>query len=321
MYIIDFIRQHKLLYEIAQLTIDPIKAYKSRKNNDAFSQLSLTDIMRLDAEMYYERQHKRLDWSNLQTYTEIMQWEKIFDDNPQKCILADKYLVRDWVAGLIGEEYLIPLLGHWKKYSDIRFDELPNSFVIKTNHGSSDVVVVRDKRDMSLSDKMRMKRIITTSMRTNYSSYAYEMHYSHIDPMIIVEKFIDSGESDLRDYKFLCFNGVPYFCWVDIGRYTNHKRNIYDLDWNLQNWNQFHYGNSNDKIEKPANFDKMIEIARILSRNFSHVRVDLYNVSGRIYFGEMTFTNGSGFEEITPEGMDLKLGRMWGITPKIKVDL
>ena len=151
------------------------------------------------------------------------------------------------------------------------------------------------------------------SLETDYSCRYCEMHYKDISPKIIAEEFIDSRGSDLVDYKFLCFDGVPYYCWVDMDRFTNHTRNVYDLKWNIQAWNQRSYGNFKGVVDKPRNFDIMIEIVKKLSRGFSHVRVDLYNVDGKIYFGEMTFTNGSGFEEISPIEADLMLGDLWKI--------
>ena len=105
---------------------------------------------------------------------------------------------------------------------------------------------------------------------------------------------------ELQDYKFLCFDGKPCFCWVDIGRYSNHTRNVYNMEWELQPWNQGTYAHYEKPIDKPKNFEKMIEVVEILASNFAHVRVDLYNVNGKIYFGEMTFTNGGGFDRILP---------------------
>lgn len=121
------------------------------------------------------------------------------------------------------------------------------------------------------------------------------MHYYKIKPKILIEEFINAQNGDLQDYKFLCFDSNVYYCWVDIERHENHKRNIYNLNWELQPFNQYSYRNSTSKIEKSKNFDKMIEIASVLCKGFGHVRVDLYNVDGNIYFGEMTFTNGGGF--------------------------
>lgn len=307
------IGSNALVREICYIAYSPVLTLKEKIQKKQFDRFSTNELMEFDAKMYRERQGRTLDWNNIKSYTEKMQLEKLFNNYQLKSDLTDKFKVRKWVAEKIGEEYLIPLVGAWSKYSEINFDKLPERFVMKTNHGSSDVVVVKEKSKMSLADRLRMKRIISNSMRKDYALYACELHYSKIEPLIIVEEFIDSGESDLRDYKFLCFDGVPYYCWVDIGRYTEHKRNVYDMQWNLQSWNQFSYGNTEENIEKPDNFEEMIDIVKRLSNGFAHVRVDLYNVSGKIYFGEMTFTNGSGFEEIVPLEMDYKLGDLWNL--------
>lgn len=261
------------------------------------------------SKMYKKRIGHNLDWNNLCTYTEKMQWEKLYNDNPLKTQLSDKYKVREWVKEKIGEEYLIPLLGVWENFEDIDFSTLPDKFVLKTNHGSGTNYIVKDKSKINLK---QLKRLFNDWMKIDYAfNTGFEMHYSNIKPLIIAEKYIESEYNELQDYKFLCFNNKPYYCWVDMNRYTSHTRNVYDLDWNLQEWNQFTYGTYKEPIEKPKNFDKMIEIAECLCKGFSHVRVDLYNVKGRIYFGEMTFTNGSGLDPIVPEEYDTKLGDLW----------
>lgn len=277
--------------------------------------LSIEDIKKFDDQMYFEKVGKHVNWNCPKAYTEKMQIEKILHRFPDKARLTDKYLVRDWVSDKIGQEYLVPLCGKgvYDSPYDIDFSSLPNSFVIKTNSGSGDAIIIKDKSALTRKDIRRIKAKMGYQMYFNYAWLAYEMHYAEIVPKVIVEKFIESGEEDLPDYKFLCFNGEPIYCWVDKGRFHNHKRNVYDLEWNLQSWNQKSYGNYEGIIEKPQNFEKMVEIASILSEGYGHVRVDLYDVNGKIYFGEMTFTNGSGFEPIIPYESDLDLGKLWNL--------
>lgn len=264
--------------------------------------------------IYEERFGRKLDWDNLQTYTEKMQWEKLYDKNPIKADLSDKYVVREWVENKIGNEYLIPLLGVWDRFDDIDFSTLPDKFVLKTNHGSATNIIVKDKNAL---DKKRARSMFTDWLDTDYAYICgFELHYSDIKPKIIAEAYLETDLGELQDYKFLCFDGKPYFCWVDIGRYSKHTRNVYDLEWNLQPWNQMTYGVYDKEIEKPKNFEKMVEIAQVLCEGFPHVRVDLYNVNGKIYFGEMTFTNGSGFEPIVPESYDKMLGDLWPLDCK-----
>ena len=262
-------------------------------------------------EIYSDKIGHELDWNNLQTYTEKMQWEKLYGKNPMKEILSDKYRVRAWIESKIGSEYLIPLLGAWDSFDEIDFSLLPEKFVIKTNHGSGTNVIVKDKSKFNIK---RAKRCFDDWMRMDYAYVTwFEMHYSDIPRKIIAEQYLESDMGELQDYKFLCFNGKPEFCWVDLGRYSKHTRTVFDMEWNLQPWTQNEYGISPNPIPCPKNFDKMIEIATVLSAGFEHVRVDLYNINGKIYFGEMTFTNGSGLDKIIPEKYDKILGDFWTI--------
>lgn len=281
--------------------------------------LSVLECAKQDAKLYEEKIGHKLHWDNLRTYTEKMQWEKIFDNNPQKAYLADKYAVREWVSRIIGDEYLIPLLGVWDSFDDIDFANLPARFVLKTNHGSGTNVIVKDKNSINMR---QIRRLINDWLRIDYGYYTgFEMHYSRIQPKIIAEKYLETEIGELQDYKFICFNDEVYYCWVDLGRYSKHTRNVYDLNWNLQPWNQASYGIADHEIPKPKNFDKMIDIARKLCKGFSHVRVDLYNVDGTIYFGEMTFTNGSGLDAIIPSEYDLMLGQLWKIETPVPKEL
>lgn len=262
------------------------------------------------ARLYEEHIGHPLDWNNLKTYTERMQWEKLYDDNPLKSRLSDKYEVRNWVKDKIGGEYLIPVLGVWDRYDDIDFAELPNQFVLKTNHGSGTNLMVRDK---SKINHRRASRMFNEWLRTDYAFVSgFELHYSKIKPVIMAERYMEDFGNDLPDYKFLCFDGKPTYCRVDMGRFSNHVRSVFDCNWVRQNWTQGEYPACPD-IPKPKNYEKMLEIAAKLSEGFSHVRVDLYNIDGTIYFGEMTFTSGSGLEPNIPESSDLMLGEKWNL--------
>ncbi len=260
------------------------------------------------SEQYKQRIGRDINWDHLDTYTEKMQWAKLYDNDPRKSELTDKYKVREWIAQKIGPEYLIGLLGVWNSFDEIDFSQLPDKFVLKTNHGSGTNVIVKDKSSLNLKvTKQKFKDWLDT----DFGYKSLELHYSDISPKIIAEEYIETEFGELQDYKFLCFDGQPYFCWVDMGRYSNHTRNVYNLDWELQPWNQEEYAHYEKPIDKPENFEKMVEIVKILAEDFAHVRVDLYNVNGKIYFGEMTFTNGGGFDRILPVEYDKKLGDMW----------
>lgn len=282
--------------------------------------MNIEELMKYDADLYAKRHGELLNWDNLQTYSEKMQWEKLFDHDERKVVCADKYRVREWVKEKIGEEYLIPLLGVWDRAEDIDFDKLPNQFVLKTNCSSGDVIIVRDKSKLTSNDIKGYRKKLDYYLDMKFGFNTCELHYNDMIPKIVAEAFISSPGNDLPDYKFLCFDGKPYFCWVDIDRYHGHKRNVYDMNWNLQDWHQYSYEISKEGVDKPDNFDKMAEIATILSKGFSHVRVDLYDVNGKIYFGEMTFTNSSGFEKIEPKSADYMLGDLWKVDTKCKND-
>lgn len=174
------------------------------------------------------------------------------------------------------------------------------------NHASGWNIVVKDKDKLNIKDtEKKLKRWL----KLDYGFWnGYEIHYSPIKPRIVIEKYIEDSKGVLNDYKFLCFNGEVKYCWVDFDRDTNHKRNVYDEKWNIQPWNQMKYGNYNGEVRCPDNYNEMWSIADTLCKGFRHVRVDLYNVDGKIYFGEMTFTNGLGFEGIFPEEYEYKLG-------------
>lgn len=281
------------------------KKFKKKRSKE-----SLQTVKENISKMYSEKIGKRLNWDNPVNYTEKMQWSKLYNRSKYKTELTDKYLVRRWVANKIGESFLIPLLGVWDNPNEIDFTQLPNQFVLKTNCGSNDVIIIKNKEKLNKHDYKMIKKKLEYFLTYDFYLDTYEMHYSEIEPKIIAEKLLVDKTSSVPDYKFTCFNGKPEYCWVDLNRQTNHTRHVYDMDWNFQHWNQV-YEIIDLGLPRPANFDKMVEIAKILSEDFSHVRVDLYNIDGVIYFGELTFTNGSGFDVLHPEKTDKMLGDLW----------
>lgn len=261
------------------------------------------------SKLYRYYLHRNLDWSNLQRYTEKMQWKKLYYINPLEKETSDKYAVRQWVSEKIGQEYLIPLLGVWEDFKEINFDTLPKRFVLKTTHGSASIIIVKDKNTF---DKKYAELMFRVWMSFDYAYASFEMNYKDIPRRIIAEEYMEDQYGELRDYKFMCFDGKPYCCWVDKGRFTKHTRDIFDMNWNLLPFTD-HYPNSGEPTPKPKNFEKMIDIATKLSEGFSHVRVDLYNLDGKIYFGELTFCESSGFCEISPDKYDFEMGKMWNL--------
>lgn len=255
---------------------------------------------------------EELDLDKPRNYTQKIQWLKLNETTQEKADLSDKYKVREWVKEKIGEKYLIPLIGGpYYSADEIDFESLPKSFVIKANHGSGWNIIVKDKEKLNIK---KTKYILNEWLKLDFSREAgLELHYALIKPCIIIENYMENLNGELSDYKFLCFNGKPYYCWVDVDRYKDHRRNVYDMEWNLQPWNQDKYTNTIEPLNKPKNFDKMVELSNTLSKGFKHVRVDLYNIDGNIYFGEMTFTNASGIALIYPSSMNEELGNLINI--------
>lgn len=258
-----------------------------------------------------EQQYRRpINWENPKTFTEKIQWMKLYDSTPIKTRLADKYLVRQWVAEKIGAEYLIPLLGVWDNFDDIDFDLLPNQFVLKTNHGSAMNIIVRDKNSF---DKENAREKINAWLNWDFGTFLYELHYNNIKKKIIAEKFLTDGKNfDLTDYKFMCFNGKPTYCLFYSDRSTDCRLDYFDMNWNLMNIESSDHPNSEHpkKFSKPKTFKVMKKLAAELCKGFPFVRVDFYEVAGKIYFGEMTFTPAAGLFRYKPDSTDEELGKL-----------
>ena len=268
-------------------------------------------------QLYYFAQFKHFcNLKNPKTYNEKLNWLKLNDRNPEYTKMVDKYEVKKYVSNIIGEEYIIPTLGIWDKFDDIDFDELPEQFVLKCTHDSEGVVIVKDKSSFDV-DKARKK--INEALKCNFYYIGRAWPYKNIKPRIIAEKYMEDEEcGELRDYKFFCFNGEPKAMFIASDRGIGEtKFDYYDLNFNHLNIIQ-HYPNSKLKIEKPKNFDKMIELAKILSKNLIHVRVDFYEVNGKVYFGELTFYHFSGFQPFIPEEWDYKFGELINLKEELE---
>lgn len=257
---------------------------------------------------YYKRTKRKLNLHNPETFNDKIQWSKLYDSTPIKTKLADKYVVRAWVKEKIGEQYLVPLLGVYDRFEDIDFDSLPNQFVIKCNHGSGYNIIVKDKAQLNLK---QTKKKVNRWMRENFAfKGGFELHYISIVPKIIIEKYMEDERGELRDYKFLCFNGKPELIWVDSDRHVHHKRNLYDLNWNLLPF-KFNVFDDFPSISKPICLPQLTHLASVLSAGFNMVRVDFYVINNHIFFGEITFTSGSGLEHITPVSFENRLSALY----------
>ena len=258
---------------------------------------------------FYLKMGKKLDLSNPRTYNEKLQWLKLYNRRPEYTMMVDKYLVKDYVASIIGAEYVVPTLGVWDRPENIEWDKLPQKFVLKTTHGggSNGVVVCKDQ---STFDKAGAISKLKASMKKDIYRSLKEWPYKNVQKRIIAESFVepDPLSNDLPDYKFFCFDGVVKALFVGTERSSGDvKFDYYDADFNHLDLIQVH-PMSGKGLEKPTNFDKMKEIASTLSKGIPHVRVDLYNVEGKIYFGELTFYHHGGIEPFHPEKWDYVFG-------------
>src|SRR5699024_283837 len=255
---------------------------------------------------YYLKTNNKLNLKTPISFNEKLQWLKLHYRNPYYANLVDKYEVRKHVKRTIGEEYLIPLLGVYDTFEEIDFDKLPNQFVLKCTHDSGGLVICHDKSQLNIK---RAKKKINKCLRRNYYYLGREWVYKDINPRIVCESLmVDESGVELKDYKFFCFSGEPKIIQVDFSRFTNHKRNFYNLEWDLLDLSIKYPNDPNTKIIKPDKLEEMIKLASKLSSDYPHVRVDFYYIKGQIYFGEITFFHGSGYESFQPEKYNDLLG-------------
>ena len=251
-----------------------------------------------------------LNIDNPRSYNEKLQWLKLNDIHEEYSEMVDKVTAKEYVAKLVGKQYVIPTIGIWDSVEDINWDKLPRQFVIKCTGDSGGVVVCKDK---NLIDIEAAKAKLQRGWNCNYYKYNKEYPYKNVSPRIIAEKYLeDESGYELKDYKIFCFNGEPKLLFVASDRQIEGeetKFDFFDLDWNHLPFTNGH-PNSTRHIEKPENFEEMIDVARKLSANIPHVRIDLYNCKGKIYFGEITFFHWSGMTPFVPIEWDYKLGSL-----------
>lgn len=258
--------------------------------------------------MYYSRTGKRLNISNPSSFNEKLQWMKLYDHNPLYTRIVNKVTVKEYVADKIGREYVVPTLGVWERFEDIEFKKLPQQFVLKCNHDSGGLVICRN---LSEFDFLNAKDKITRSLHRNYYWTGREWPYKNVVPCVMAEQYlIDESQNELKDYKFFCFNGTPRFFKVDFDRFIDHHANYYDLDMNLLEFGEIICPPVKEKvIKKPDNFEKMVDLAKVLSEGFPFLRVDFYNIKGKIYFGELTLFPASGAGPFVPASADIEIGK------------
>lgn len=265
---------------------------------------------------FHKKFGRHIDWENPKDLNEKIQWLKFYSDTSLWTQLADKYAVRRYVEERGCGDLLVPLYGRWERTEEIDWDSLPEQFVLKTNNGCRDIVICRDKQRL---DKRMVTKRYAWLLRTGHT-YGYitaEPHYATIKPCVIAEQLLDASQqsidsSTLIDYKIWCFDGEPACIRVYYNRaHRKVDSTIYDTDWNPHpEWvaSSKHYKVDPQPIPRPASLDRMLEAARALSKGLPQVRVDLYEVGGKPYFGELTLTAASGCIDSFSEAYLRELG-------------
>ena len=230
----------------------------------------------------------------------------------EKC--ADKVDVREYVTECGYGHLLNEIYGVYNSVKELPIKDLPEKCVIKGAHGSGFNLIVRDKSKVKWCV---WKKIMKSWLKQDIYWSGREWVYKNLKKRLVVEKYLEDKSGGLLDYKFFCFNGKPRFMQLEVGRYTaNNTRNFYDMDWNLMPFGKELEHNPNIEVEKPEGFEEMKEIAEKLSKPFSFVRVDLYQVGGKIYFGELTFFPAGGAPDFKPIEYNKIVGDMWDIGKK-----
>ncbi len=269
-------------------------------------------------ELLYEvRTGKKLNLQSPKTYNEKLNWLKLYYHNNELTKMADKITAKEIVSESIGSEYVVPIIGIWEKAEDIDYEKLPNSFVLKCNHDSGSVVICKDKKSFDIK---ATKEKLQECLSKNYYYYSREWAYKNIEPKIIAEPYLEDFEcAELRDYKFFCFDGEVKFLYVATDRFKENeevKFTFFDSDYNYLPVVHGHpYAEPLPK--KPAGYEKMKELAGILSKGLPHVRVDFYEANGKIFFSEFTFYNNSGFLTFQPDEWDSKFGEYLNLPAKV----
>lgn len=259
--------------------------------------------------MFQYRMGYSPDLRNPKTYSEKLQWLKIHDRNPLLTLLVDKKEVKTWVASKIGEEYVIPTIGVWDNVDDIEYDMLPNQFVLKCIHDSGGIYICKNKDTLC---KEIANKLLRKHLKQNYYKNGREWPYKNVKPQIIAEPYLeDERTKELRDYKFFVFDGKVRLLFVATDRQNPKEDTKFDFFDENYIWLDVRQGHPNavKPPEKPINFELMKQLAEILGEQFCEVRVDFYEVNGKVYFGEMTFFHHGGWTPFDPSEYDEQLGQ------------
>ena len=250
----------------------------------------------------------KLNLDNPVTFNEKLQWLKLYDRKKEYTSLVDKYEVYDYVKKRIGEEHLIPIIGVWERPELIEWEKLPKSFVLKCTHDSGGVILIKNKND--IKERQIVKKL-KKKLKINYFYGDREWPYKNIKPRIIAQPYLSNeNDADINDYKFFCFDGTPKYMFIAKDRQLGPKEtkfNFYDMDFNKLDIKNGH-DNFEDVLSVPKTWEEMKKIAAALSKGIPQVRVDLYEVNGKVFFGEMTFFHWSGMVPFIPKSWDKIFG-------------
>jgi len=290
---------------MAQRTKEQLRAEEKRKT------ITYERAEIIINERFKKRFGYYLNWDNPKTFSEKVNFTKLYNPTKLKTMLTDKVTVRDWVKERIGEGYLIPQIGVYDSFDDIDFSKLPKEYVIKCNHDSGSTKII--DKDHPL-DKEALREKYDFFFKRNLATMNFEMHYRDIVPKIIVEEKIGDN---IKDFKFFCFNGEPKFIKIDRDRFIKHQVSYYSIDGKLLPFYELLYGKDESTDNKmPKKINEMVEICKKLSKGFDFIRVDLYEVNGKVYFGELTFTSNNGMSPFEPKQYELETAKYWKLNTR-----
>lgn len=264
---------------------------------------------------YYKKKSggRIVDLENPKLFSEKLQWYKLNHQDPLMQTVANKYTVRKYIESIGYGHLLNDIYGIYTNVSDIDFDKLPDQFVLKGTHGSGFNIIVKDKAQFN---RCQARMIMRTWLHQHIAWSGREWVYKEMPRHIMAEKYLEDETGELRDYKFYCFNGKPAFMQLEVGRGTEHNtRNFYDMDWTLMPFGKELPHNPCLIVSRPQMFEEMKQIATDLCKPFQYVRVDLYQVGGKVYFGELTFFPAGGAPDFVPAVYDEVVGKMWKLEP------
>lgn len=257
---------------------------------------------------YYCRMGKRLNLKNPQTFNEKLQWLKLYGRRPIDTVLSDKYAVKEYIAKIIGSQYVIPLFGVWDRFEDIDFDKLPDQFVLKCTHDSGGIIICKDKSKL---DKEAARKKLNKSLKTDYYVFSREHAYKNIPRRIIAEQYMeDKTQLELVDYKVHCFNGEPKFVLICQSRFSDGglREDFYTTEWEHMDICRPRHPNADERVPKPKELEEIFQLSSKLAEKMPFVRTDFYIINGKIFFGEITYSPAAGMTPFEPEEWDYTFG-------------